>query len=616
MPDEPFYSLAARYHELLGYESYHSTSSDLLGTTHASFDPELPNRLGWFLSRAAWVFPTRRQFIERHTAAPYHGLFLDTEGRRGLQEVLLDPAPPSPVALLGLAAAKVLSPPALRYCVACAKKDREQNEFAYWRRVHQSPGVVACNLHGTWLVESEVLRANRRCRNELVTLDHVVGFQASSLRSPYQSLIDIASDTNVLLNLGTGCARAEDLRRVVLARYQLIGWATRGGTLRSQPIRDAWALKFPRVIRKQMACGIENLEDPIPFLRSLTKGGSRKVHPLVAIMLVQITGSSISSVIDDANQLPAAKRRRIASRPCENGLCPDAGSARSTSTQLDSRGRRVQVLCGECGQRYEADAVSPSRRRVLEWGHIWDHALETLVRSGNASQRSIARTLGVDPRTVRRAAQRLGLQVSWVQEPKRGQAHESAHELDKKRTQWTGVRCLNPKATRAELREREPGLWAWLYRNDRRWLFGNVPAETKRSAPRDRVNWGTRDQQLCLKLEQCAQSILLESGRPIQITRAELARRVGTAGLFSKKVIKRLPQTAALADKVVESRLDFAARRIEWVAARCIADGYAAKPWELGRLAALRNDLWEECRDRLESASESVMATLHSQSRG
>lgn len=608
MVDEPLYSVAARYHDLMGYQNYRCTAEDFFGVSHVSYAIELPNRLQALLDRAAWTDLTKDVLLATHTAAPYHMAFLGPEERTGLKSVMLDPAPPTPVAFLGLGAAKVTTPTALRYCPACVKADRARNDLAYWRRIHQLPGVVVCPLHGSTLVDSSILRATRRCRSALVTLEAVAPVSPYPRQAGPKRLTEIARDSDLLLQGGLRALRPDHLRQSILSLFIRNDWATRRGTFRSEPIREAWKWRFPRPIRAQLACGLDDLSDPIPFLRALVREGRRKVHPLIAIMLIRSADATMESVLAaaEARSNPPSSKRVTSLYPCINRVCTSEGRAGRSATVCSVHASRIDVYCTDCGLRYQTRIASTVRAKVVEWGWLWDKRLTDLVAERDHSQRAIARSLGVDPLTVRRAADRLGLDVPWAPPRKRKQVPNGAHVLDSKRMQWRNLRADHASAGRAELRKLEPALWAWLYRNDRRWLFQQAPVPNVRPAPGERVNWAAKDQQLALELSSHAQSIIDAPGRPIQITRAELARRAGSTSVFSTKVTRRLPLATAAAAKLVESRETFAARRIRWAASQCMEVARVPTTWELARLAALREDMATGLRCELEAAVQEI----------
>lgn len=82
--------------------------------------------------------------VRRHTTVPFvravvpDSTFLDSDGRRNVSTDVT----PKLAARWG----------ALRYCPGCVARDRRKYGFAYWRRIHQLPGVFWCPWHKTSLV--------------------------------------------------------------------------------------------------------------------------------------------------------------------------------------------------------------------------------------------------------------------------------------------------------------------------------------------------------------------------------------------------------------------------------------------------------------------------------
>jgi hypothetical protein len=104
------------------------------------------------------------------------------------------------------------------------------------------------------------------------------------------------------------------------------------------------------------------------------------------------------------------------------------------------------------------------------------------------------------------------------------------------------------------------------------------------------VDWCTRDLQLAQQVNHAKEELLREPGRPKLISRSALGRKLGSLALIQKHLSK-LPRTEALLNSAVESRIDFALRRIAQAAREIRSEGCEMKKWRLVARAGLRKDL-------------------------
>lgn len=600
LPDEPLYSLAARYQDALNYGAHSDTVGDLLGGRFISAVVDLPSRLGVLAARMPWAFWTADALVTHHTAAPYYEFFAEEAQRRRLREALVGEPPPSAAAVLGTMAACIRSPRYLRYCQACVRDDRADYAAAYWHRTHQLPGVVVCPRHRLRLTDSGVERRGRRTRHAYVSLEAATGKGLGGEESPAPFsgvCVAIARDCAELVSGDEPPPDIVRLRAALQGRFRLLGWATGGGNLRARTIRAAWAEQYPREVRTALHCGIEELTDPIVFVRSLLFGGRRGVHPLLAVLILRLVGWSVERLRSETRAPPSRASGQEQIPTCINPVCPDSGTSRwMTRERTGDDGSPAVFRCERCGLQYRPSVAPGAPPKILERGELWDTTLTALITDGAHSQREIGRRLQADPLTIKRHAMRLGIRTPW-KAPFPGTSHRDVDPLtrEQNRSLWCALRVELPSATRTQLRRGSPALWTWLYRNDRKWLADNQPPRCRRNAARPRVDWADRDRQLRLQLISCAQDILDCPGRPIRITRAELARRLKRPELFRPDIIRHLPETDELTRGLVESRRVFALRRIQWCADEFIREGKVPERWELIRRAGLRPDIASGC---------------------
>lgn len=251
---------------------------------------------------------------------------------------------------------------------------------------------------------------------------------------------------------------------------------------------------------------------------------------------------------------------------------------------MGAKGARSGVFRCSCGYVYTrtitngATGEAVCRARVLAFGPVWEKELRRLWLDSSMSLRGIARRLQVDPSTVKRMARRMDLPypragMKTVSDDAPVKADRTA--LDRReqyRTAWLQARSENPQATRSQLRQRLLAIYNWLRRYDREWFEANSPkayitARTRHS----RVNWPARDAALSESVVVAADRIRGRPGRPVRLTLTAIANEIGYPSMLRHHNLRRLPKTAEVLRKLVESRDAFAVRKREWEL-RCLGE--------------------------------------------
>lgn len=136
------------------------------------------------------------------------------------------------------------------------------------------------------------------------------------------------------------------------------------------------------------------------------------------------------------------------------------------------------------------------------------------------------------------------------------------------------------KITLKTLRRRLPREYAWLLHNDSEWLEGHKPRPKKRNPPTASVNWKRRDAEYAAAVGAAASRLKKASGRPVQVTRTAIGRAVGAITLLQQK-LHRMPLTAQVLAGGVETREQFAVRRVWWAAGLYCEEDALPRKWQL-----------------------------------
>ncbi|MFZ5643056.1 MAG: TnsD family Tn7-like transposition protein [Bacillota bacterium] len=154
------------------------------------------------------------------------------------------------------------------------------------------------------------------------------------------------------------------------------------------------------------------------------------------------------------------------------------------------------------------------------------------------------------------------------------------------RNSWLRLLDKDPSLGKTEMRKKEPGVYAWLYRHDRQWLDDNSPASKKKVAISVRVDWEARDFAILEKVKKAVKSLLNSVDKPQRITISRIGKMISSLAILEKH-LDRLPETLCYLKSVVESVVDFQIRRVRWAVRVLVQNHKGIKEWKIVRLAGL-----------------------------
>lgn len=523
LPEEPLYSVVARYGEMMDLPGDSVLARHVFGIATIFPAVDLPVRIDGLMSRLPRGFDmTATRLLDEHTALPYYGAFLPPERARAVVTHMREGASGSLASKAGIAASNVKPPRFLHYCRTCASLDLEGDFGApYWRRVHQLPGVVVCPWHAEELIATRVERSGRRGATRTVTLRRAIGKSGRvvEVRKRVRPLaLTVAQNSQWLLEHRPQGASHAELKSRMLCWFQTVGWSG-GQRVQWEKVRDTAEQHGGRALFRDL--GLERGVDG-DWFKGLARGrGAGPTHPLQRIVLLALAGVSMESFFEVASEGPAGvhvpdpKPRTLlvrasqpgaarlgfgaavsrdgplhtagaqrASGPCANPQChlydPPTPRAFPFAGARDQSGR-VLVLCDACGFSYRVNPSNPKGRgrwRIVSTGAAWDAKLKVLVPDDSVSIAALQAELGVAGKaTIQRHALRLGVwRDSWGDATLRLFTHLSTR-MDQQREQegerrlerrrrWVQFREKHPNATRSELADWEKSLYSLLKRYD------------------------------------------------------------------------------------------------------------------------------------------------------
>lgn len=628
-PDELLYSICARFSERVQYPDNKDAVRELFGTANALAVVDLPAHLNCLIR----ALPIGHQYtvahlIDDHTLLPFYCHFHPPERIECLRKDMQGNSKVSVPGRLGMMANTIPTPAWLRFCPLCAEDDARQFGEAYWHRIHQVPGVEVCPVHSLFLEKSNAQVLHRKTRHEFVSAQQAIystSPRSLALSNPsHAALLNISRDAVWLLNqqgLPSGIKSFRDRYLPLLADREL---ATYSGRVYTSRLLDAFQFSYSAELLSLLHCEIER-QSQHNWLFRLVRSPKSAQHPLHHLLLIQFLGHTAESFF----QLPAEYQPfGRGSWPCLNPICDHFRRRRIKNYCLSysqENGRPIGTFrCHCCSFVYSRIGPDQSREdwyrysRVESYGGVWESALKDWWIDKSISLREIARQMEVDPQTVKSHATRLKLRFPRPTKRPTQQTTKqlttepgyvaaiNQNELEMNRVAWLSLREENPEAGGKLLRSLLPRVYMWLYRNDREWLKAYIPPRQQTVSP-SRVDWESRDTQWAIAAKLSAERLKSAPERPVQITVAAIARDIGQLANIQKH-LDRLPLTAQALAEVVETREEFAVRRVEY-AAKCFRqENVCPKEWQIVRRAGLRPDM--EAAQQVKEAVATALTSL------
>lgn len=603
-PDELLYSILARYYVRSANISPKAVLDDLFGSTTVIATFDLPSHLESLVSNLPLLSAhTVESFIERHTLFPLYAPFLPPERALIVSDSMRHHFYGDIHTRVGIMASSVPVYPYFRFCPVCLREETEKYGEAYWHRLYQIPGVLVCPVHYVLLQQSTIkTTGNNRhefcaadehnCRSELMVVNYS--------NETFNKLTLLARDIDTLLNLSLEPKSAEWYRK----QYQNLlidkRLATASGRIHQKLLLQEFTGFYGSEFLEAVHSPIENNSES-NWLSEIVRKHRKTFHPIRHILLIRFLGQTVESFFSGNY---AIKPFGDGPWTCFNGVSVHYLKKVIKSASL-SYSREAKKLIGtfscQCGFVYstsnESVPYSDKLRfgKIKAFGGVWDHKLAEMLIDQKLSFRKVAENLKVDTKTVINHAKRLNL-IS-IDKDVHEQKNESLVEdrIEKKaknRKFWLNLRKSQPNLSKTDLRKKQPAVYMWLYRHDRKWLTKNSPVKRNVTAVNRRVDWSERDDQILIKVKRTVTE-LLEKDPPTRITLSAVGKAVNLRSLLEKH-LSRLPQTALFLGTNTETVEEFQIRRVVWAARELSRSGKPIRTWMIMRLAGIKKSCSEK----------------------
>jgi hypothetical protein len=602
-PDELLYSICARFSSRAGYPNIKSVVEELFGSKTASAVIDLPNRLGYLTA----VLPvnsslTVDRLIDQHTLLPFFSAFQPASRIKQLRNDLRGSRGPAGHMRSGVMASRVPTPGYLRFCPACKREDEKRFGETYWHRLHQLPGVEVCPSHQIFLEDSAV--ALRAGRNNLLFISAeqathtAVKRHLSPTNQDQLSLLKIAIDSTWLLEHPSHGVELNETYNRYLKLLSERGLANHTGSIYVSKLHEEFRSFYSTAFLKLLGCEFTGKDQmKSNWLLRLVRHPKHLQHPLYHLLLIQFLGRTTEEFFRLPSELGFFGEGPW---PCLNPAADHYKRPVILEFRSGKRLRNIKPVgifscdCGFAFARTGSDSTPEDRFRIgrmISFGPVWEAKLKELWKDSSLSLSEVGRRLGVDPLTARRHATRLKLSFSRSGRSSKplnratqlkGRHTSTAWEKKRRtyRAKWLYTINRNRNIKLKALRQKSPRVYAWLRQNDFAWLKGHRPRSERHIQSTSSIDWRRRDAEYVTAVRDAALQIKNACGRPIRITKTAIGKTIGALTLLQQKLHK-MPLTTRILENVVETRVEFAIRRIWWTVKLYREENLLPQTWQL-----------------------------------
>lgn len=516
LPDETFFSLVSRHHQLWGHVTSAQTCQLIFGSARAGTHHDLPNSLGAFSQRTNALLGEVDFIARERTLLKFYAAFAPPGESENAVACMSSASVAHLKLRLGILTSRFRANHPLKACSQCMEQDLRETGWAYWHLKHQFPGVWMCTTHKQPLLQS-ALKANGVERFQWLLP------RLSELNPASVEPIETVS-SSVLLSLseliGHLVQSAEHqplllgkLHEVYRQELQARGWIAGVASLRTGQIATAF-LNYCEPLRRipEFASLAEDEDGMAMQLGRLLRPPRSGTHPLRHLLLIHW-------LFGDAQRFDCALKSEDA-----HNRASTQDDVLAALPVVDPRIDRLCNLIQEEGQsvRKAASLVGVDPQTALVWAAKAGIAISRRPQKLSTNVRAKAiRDLrrGIDKEI---AASQAGVSVGSITRLLLSDAKlhadwseaRSAKARAHSRALWLQLLQSSGSLGIKWMRQLDPRTYMWLYRNDRAWLDVNKPDLLPASLrPRPSVvDWEARDEQLRGLVREAALHLVEERG--------------------------------------------------------------------------------------------------------
>ncbi|MEJ9125629.1 TnsD family Tn7-like transposition protein [Bacillus cereus] len=592
---ELFYSILARYHRYSGNVEAIKTIRDLYGMDNVRVYSHVVRKLNILYERIKiFNIPSIEELIAKHTFYFYYTNFKGIKTKDSLKEVMLNGEENEMNRVVGIKHNVYF-----KYCPHCTREDIENYGETYWRLQHQIFGVQVCLKHNETLCDSDVSWSNRGRKKgfreiEAATLENCPISRKGIVFSDETKykLVMIAEELKKMASsdYNINPDTISDIYRYVLFRKGYM----KGKVVNIKKLYRDFTNYYGQSLLELLNLTF-NSNKRSNWVISILKRGRQTFSPVQHALIIIFLGEKIDTINQYNDQEYSSFGK--GPYPCLNPFARHYlnSTIDTVNLSMDQRGNCIGIFECKCGFKFSCLLKEYNNQKqfivhqIIDIEQRWVDYFE-LLANGNLKQEDL---FCLDESVITLMQKRY---LIYIQNKKRKLSGKpSAEKVEKYRREWLRYRERYPDFTVNKIRSFAGGVYTFLYRYDRDWLYENTIYIERSIAKRN--NWAEIDKNLLIEVQEVINKIKNYNGYPIKVTkhsiRRELSRDIGAYTL------KNCPLTAEFLKLNVESVEQFQIRRIYWAVEKLINNNEDVVKYKIRKIARLSDNISDEANNEL-----------------
>lgn len=616
--DELLYSAIARYHIMSGNISTTQTIDDLFSKKYTYLNKVLPVGITAFISNMhTHCKYTEDEIINNHTLYKFYTAFFSQELSEEIMNRMKCGGGGNICTLIGVHSV-TNKHNHLKYCPICVKEDIEKYGEAYWKRVHQVPGILVCHIHKEILVDSNVSTYYENNDLNLLHGNSIISCTEKKYTEEILSkLYLIATDIDYIMKSNLEKRDIKWFKQNYLNYLKKMNLVTKDGRIKKRKLIESFKSYYGEEILDILDSNI-NYDDSYNWIIGLL--GKREIHinTLRHILFIRFLGISVSEIF---NKMYEYKPFGDGPWPCLNSVCSCYHKDTIDKVHITynyKSNKHIGTFSCECGFTYTRQENSEFNDKykyntVKQFGHIWESRLIEIVNRKQFNLRQIAYQMNVDHKTIDKYAEKLNLETYWRKSDEERYSNNIEYKKEKfidYRAEWLKILNDNKDKCRTEIIKTSKGLYLKLYKYDREWLFNNMPKSNRHTYKvRNTVDWDKRDYKILEEVKLIVNNILNSDGKPIRLTKSRIINMTNKRDIL-KRNIDKMPLTKKYINSIKEDIKSFRIRKIKWAIKELINNGRNLNLTNVKKLISLKNSNFKDLKTIIEYEIESAKKSM------
>lgn len=601
--EEIFYSMLSRHSYYSRSLSYQKLTQKLFGKTLYFTGLEFADGLDYLCSEINNDNVTSDYFIRKHTLFPIYEPFLPTVKKEEIINIMRGKEEKIIYTQLGINTGQIKTNKSLFYCPCCMKEDLAEKNEMYFHRVHQFKGVLTCPYHGCLVREySSVLKRKSEYQFIKINKDSIdFSVEYEKAERINDLLLKVSKAVQYLLENNLSAFNSKDVHEKYLSILSNKGLIHYNGKVKTKELRLQIKNFYGNDFLDKFNLNFLD-DDESSWVRKITTLSNSFIHPLKHILFIIF-------LFDDVNKFftEKIKTEKIFGNgpwPCLNPICSnytkDVIQENRIKSSINTK-KPLGIFECTCGFKYtrigpDVDGLHKNKiNSINEFGLIWKERLASLVEEKKYTIAELSRFMGFDRSVILTQASKIGI-LEQINTSSNIYYYESHHAprknvyseeaLEEYRNDI--LKCIkqNPHYTRQEVVRKLVFQYRWLYKFDREWLYLNI--KESREEKKDGLNkldYTKIDIDFVEKLK-VAHNELLESKKPIRITKSLLLKKVGFIRL-TKDNEKHFHKSLDYINSITETLQQFNCRKIDKICKEFFEDGVEYYNWNVIKKATI-----------------------------